>query len=219
MEKKVRTYESDDIVVRYDVRRCIHAERCVHGLPRVFDPERRPWIDPAQGEADAVAEVVMRCPTGALQFERKDGGAEEAAPPENVVTIEPGGPLYVHGDIELTTPEGTVLLKDTRVALCRCGASSNKPLCDNSHEKIGFDDPGTFDAQTNAPRNPEEASSGERLRVLVRPHASFGFEGPFSLRDRDKTVPFAKASFCRCGHSGNKPFCDGTHKKIGFTAE
>ena len=77
MTDKVKTYWSDDIVVAYDAGRCIHAAECVRGLPGVFDTGKQPWIQPANAAADAVAEVVMRCPTGALHFERKDGGAAE----------------------------------------------------------------------------------------------------------------------------------------------
>lgn len=47
------------------------------------------------------------------------------------------GPLYVRGPVRPAGPEGTVLT-ETRVALCRCGATSNPPLCDNSHRAIGF---------------------------------------------------------------------------------
>lgn len=138
MDEKIRAYEGDDVIVRYSVRRCIHAEECVHGLPGVFDPQQRPWIDPDGAPADAVAAVILRCPTGALHYERKDGGAEEPIPEENTIRVAPDGPLYVRGDLEITTPDGTVLLRETRAALCRCGASKIKPFCDNSHEDIGF---------------------------------------------------------------------------------
>jgi CDGSH-type Zn-finger protein len=44
----------------------------------------------------------------------------------------------VRGDIEILAPDGSVLRRDTRIALCRCGGSENKPFCDNSHRKNGF---------------------------------------------------------------------------------
>ena len=55
-----RAYEAEGIVVRFDLKRCIHAEECVHGLPMVFDAKRRPWIDPSQAGAAEVAAVVER---------------------------------------------------------------------------------------------------------------------------------------------------------------
>ena len=75
MADRVRTYPSDDLDVHFNPRRCIHAAECVHGRPEVFDPNQKPWIEPEQAGADAIAEVVLRCPTGALTFTRKDGSA------------------------------------------------------------------------------------------------------------------------------------------------
>jgi len=131
-------YEGEDIVVTYDVKRCIHAKECVHGLRSVFDPERKPWVDPDGAEADAVAEVVERCPTGALHYRRTDGGAPESPPERATVQVEPSGPLWIEGRIQLVDDQGEVRWTDTRVALCRCGASRNKPFCDNSHKDIDF---------------------------------------------------------------------------------
>ncbi|MEO5928795.1 MAG: CDGSH iron-sulfur domain-containing protein [Candidatus Kapaibacterium sp.] len=131
-------YRIDSIVVIYDQRRCIHVANCVHGAPDVFNPEARPWIQPEHAAADRIAEVVMTCPTGALHFERLDGGAPEPVPEENTIMVAADGPLFVRGAIEVIGEDGQVLLKDTRVALCRCGGSGNKPFCDGSHKKNGF---------------------------------------------------------------------------------
>jgi uncharacterized Fe-S cluster protein YjdI len=138
MSSKIREYTGEGIVVSYDVQRCIHAAECVRTLPQVFDPNRRPWINPQDASADDVAAAVQRCPTGALHFTRTDGGAPEPVPTENTITLEPNGPLYIRGNIELTDAQGTIVLHDTRVALCRCGASEIKPFCDGSHERVGF---------------------------------------------------------------------------------
>ena len=57
------------------------------------------------------------------------------------VTIRPSknGPLIVEGEVELfDTENNRVPLEKTRIALCRCGASSNKPFCDGTHSQIGF---------------------------------------------------------------------------------
>jgi 3-phenylpropionate/trans-cinnamate dioxygenase ferredoxin subunit len=56
------------------------------------------------------------------------------------VTIEatPNGPYLVTGSIELRDTDGKVLPTKTKVWLCRCGASTKKPLCDGTHSKIGF---------------------------------------------------------------------------------
>ena len=56
------------------------------------------------------------------------------------ITLRPSGPYLVEGDVELLDVNGAKI--DTsdkpRVALCRCGASVNKPFCDGAHSKIGF---------------------------------------------------------------------------------
>ena len=108
------------------------AAQCVFGLPDVFDPERKPWIEPDKAEADAIARVVARCPTGALHFERADGGPAEQPDVVNRVRAMRNGPLHVRGAIEIQLPDGTVI-RDTRVALCRCGGTQSPPFCDNSH--------------------------------------------------------------------------------------
>lgn len=153
---KIHEYNGKEITVTYDVERCIHAAECVRGLPTVFNPDSRPWIDPDAASADEVVEAVGRCPTGALQFIRHDGGSS-GAPAEGVeagdvaasdaagraasfatIDVTADGPLLIAGDITLgmSTDDGPI--KATRVALCRCGHSSNKPYCDGSHATAGF---------------------------------------------------------------------------------
>jgi CDGSH-type Zn-finger protein/uncharacterized Fe-S cluster protein YjdI len=216
MADKTRTYENDDIRIHYDPVRCIHAARCVHGLRTVFDPDQRPWIDPTRATADEIAAVVATCPTGALQYERKDGGAPEGPADRNTVQIEPDGPVYLRGDITLQRADGTILGTEPRMALCRCGASTHKPFCDGKHAKVGFSDPGTVTREMSS----ERAPAGP-LRVTPRVNGSVLLEGPFEVIDgAGNTVgSLGKAGLCRCGHSQNKPFCDGSHKAAGFVAD
>src|SRR6185503_6640386 len=98
-----------------------------------------PWVEVDAADADDIAATVLTCPTGALHYRRLDGGAQEE--PEDEVTIEPrpNGPLFVRGGVRVRDGEGNVISEDTRVALCRCGASENKPFCDGSHRRIGFE--------------------------------------------------------------------------------
>jgi uncharacterized Fe-S cluster protein YjdI/CDGSH-type Zn-finger protein len=138
----VRHYVDDAIDISYDVYCCIHAAECIRGLPTVFDSARRPWIVPAAASADEIANVIARCPSGALHFTRRDGGPDET--PQEPTTIEPtpGGPYYVRGFVQLRSVDGSSVFEHVRMALCRCGQSHNKPFCDNSHFTAGFDDPG-----------------------------------------------------------------------------
>ena len=122
MSKRVREYSNDTVKISYDPIRCIHVAECVRRLPRVFDPEKRPWIDPGQASADAIAQMIPACPTGALHYERLDGGKGEAMVTEPTIALAVDGPLYVTGVAKLSRPDGEVVLEDLRSALCRCVA-------------------------------------------------------------------------------------------------
>ena len=66
-----RTYAGKEVDVSFDPEVCIHAANCVRGLPGVFDTTRRPWIVPDAAAVDDVVAQVGRCPSGALQAERR----------------------------------------------------------------------------------------------------------------------------------------------------
>ncbi len=58
---------------------------------------------------------------------------------EPTITAYPNGPLVVRGDVTLLDADGTPIPRNRRtIALCRCGASTIKPLCDGSHKLVGF---------------------------------------------------------------------------------
>jgi CDGSH-type Zn-finger protein len=56
------------------------------------------------------------------------------------ITTRPNGPYLVEGEVELLDPTGAKIntAGQPRIALCRCGQSANKPMCDGTHNKIGF---------------------------------------------------------------------------------
>ena len=133
-----RVYANDAIEVHWEPKLCIHVRNCVRGLGRVFDPERRPWVDVDAADPGAIAATILTCPTGALHFRRLDGGPQEDRQPQTTVDPRPNGPLFVRGHVRIVDEDGAVIREDTRLALCRCGASANKPFCDGSHRRIGF---------------------------------------------------------------------------------
>lgn len=58
------------------------------------------------------------------------------------ITITENGPYKVEGaeGLELTAPDGSPVAVDRdTIFLCRCGGSTNKPFCDGTHSKIGFE--------------------------------------------------------------------------------
>lgn len=133
-----RVYRNEQIAVFWEPKLCIHAGYCFRGSPDVFQPESRPWVKVNAASADQIAETVMTCPTGALHYERLDGGPQEPEPEETTIQARPNGPLYVRGKLRITGPGNQLIREDTRVALCRCGHSENKPFCDGSHRRVGF---------------------------------------------------------------------------------
>lgn len=65
-----KAYSAPGVTVTFDGEVCQHAALCVKGLPRVFDTQARPWIQPANASVDEVIAQVQLCPSGALQAER-----------------------------------------------------------------------------------------------------------------------------------------------------
>ncbi len=217
MAVKPRTYESEAIDVQYELKRCIHAEECVRRLNAVFDTQKRPWIQPEHSTADSIAETINHCPSGALHYTRKDGGAAEPIPEANTIRLDADGPLYVRGDVTIINGEDVFVLQDTRVALCRCGASKNKPFCDNSHKDIHFEAADTLKEGAEAGLEVLPTPGG-KLELKPQTNRSLRVRGNFAILNGKGEEVFKGTEqwLCRCGGSANKPFCDGTHKTNGF---
>ncbi|MDR9414652.1 MAG: CDGSH iron-sulfur domain-containing protein [Gracilimonas sp.] len=216
MKEKILPYTSEEIKVTWDKERCIHAAECVRGLPDVFDPERKPWIKPEEATVGELTKVIERCPTGALQYEVKNSEKAEEPPEQNVIKIIEDGPLYIHGEVVIKDLNGNVVLEDTRVAMCRCGKSKNKPLCDNSHISANFKADSTYNVE-RLRTEPVRGKGGE-LSITLYEDAPFLVQGNYDLvgKQTGRETCSKKMSYCRCGGSSTKPFCDGSHKKIGF---
>ncbi len=70
MSQRLQTYEVPGVTVTFDPTLCIHAGKCVRGLPQVFDVKRKRWIAPEAASVDEVVAQVAKCPSGALQAVR-----------------------------------------------------------------------------------------------------------------------------------------------------
>ena len=103
-----------------------------------------------------------------------------------------------------------------RAALCRCGKSKNKPFCDNSHEEDGFKDYGAVGEMGS-----DDAGTGGTLKISFAENGPILASGNFCITASSGRRAWLgeRAALCRCGASKNKPFCDGEHKKIGFTSD
>lgn len=210
-----RPYKGQAINVTYDVRRCIHAAECVRGLPATFNRHQIPWVEPDKSPANDVAEVIMRCPSGALRFERKDAGLPEPTPAANTVTLVPDGPLYVRGEVKIISSQGETLHRDTRISLCRCGNSGNKPFCDNSHIASGFK------SGRSKVGSQTEMQSGETLQITPILNGPYQLLGDVEVIDPEQGTVFSgrMIRLCRCGQSAEMPFCDNSHLHNGFEAK
>lgn len=214
MSNSKNVFAGESVDVTFDGKRCIHVGECGRSGIGLFVGGRKPWCDPNQVEVDQVTDVVERCPTGALTYERKDGGPAEAAPAFNKITVAPYGPVYVHGSVEVVDPDGNKREVAHRVALCRCGASKNKPFCDGAHEKIEFKD----QAAVGSAATSEALEMTGDLTISECTNGPLLLKGKFALYAGSGRLAMTaeKGALCRCGASKNKPFCDGAHSSIGF---
>jgi CDGSH-type Zn-finger protein/uncharacterized Fe-S cluster protein YjdI len=207
----VEHVEGRKIDINFKAKLCIHSRFCVTQAPHVFLANvEGPWIHPDDMDVEELAAVARNCPSGAIQYRRKDGAPQEQPPQVNLIRTLQDGPNAFRGDLRIDgEPIGY------RATLCRCGASKNKPFCDGSHHDIHFEASG-------------EPPTGDKTAMLeirdgpidIAPQT----DGPLMVRGNMEIISGAgrvvarmnAARFCRCGHSQNKPFCDGTHAKIGF---
>jgi CDGSH-type Zn-finger protein/uncharacterized Fe-S cluster protein YjdI len=211
-DDQVTEYPGAEIDVQWDARLCIHVGECGNAAGDLFVGDRDPWCIPDRCSKAEVREIVERCPSGALTF-RDHGGVPEAPPAENTVTVAYNGPLYAHGELVIEGAPPDLPGVRFRVALCRCGASGNKPFCDNSHLKAGFEDFGAV-----GERGTPLTSLGGPLTIKPLPDGPLLANGNLSIRAASGRLAWegTQTALCRCGQSRNKPFCDGSHRKAGF---
>lgn len=217
--------------------------------------------------------------------------------PEPEIRIEADGPYRVSGSLPLARThqieteygepvdwaELEPLATGKRYALCRCGRSSTKPFCDDSHEELDWDSEETADRAPRSTRaqifrgdgvvmtddhsfcthagycgdrftnvwkmmaDTADPAVRERLKHMVDlcpsgtiDHAThegdaaeeppfergiaISADGPVWVRGGVRVVGADgrayevrnRMTLCRCGHSANKPFCDGSHQDVGF---
>ncbi|PSR15249.1 MAG: hypothetical protein DA408_02185 [Bacteroidetes bacterium] len=139
-EEIVKQYSNGEITVEWRPTRCIHAAECVKALPQVYNPAAKPWIAIENATSEALRAQVRKCPSGALTFFENNAttGEATAVAAETKIEVFPNGPLLVHGALQVVDQAGNTETKSPKTAFCRCGASGNKPYCDGSHAKVGF---------------------------------------------------------------------------------
>ena len=170
--KGVECIRGEKLELIYEGKRCIHSRFCVTLAPQVFLANvQGPWIHPDAMPVERLADIAHQCPSGAIRYRRRDGEADEAAPPVNLASVREAGPYAFRGDLTIAgAPVGY------RVTLCRCGASKNKPFCDGSHHEAGFNATGEPPSGQTSARQPGDhqrhrargSAPGQRHAVPLR---------------------------------------------------
>jgi CDGSH-type Zn-finger protein/uncharacterized Fe-S cluster protein YjdI len=214
----IETVTGRAAVIHFDARRCIHSRGCVLSHPDVFVPNvAGEWIHPDAQPLETLMHLAMSCPSGAIRVERRVMAAglldnAESPPLVNTVRLRENGPLAFEAALHIRDE----LQPSPRATLCRCGQSQRKPWCDGSHTAAGFVASGepvssAFEALVvrDGPLAVQPIPNGP-LRVI----------GPLEIvSGTGRTCNKVSETFlCRCGHSNNKPYCDGSHKAAGFAA-
>lgn len=148
--KRRMTYEGDGVVMTDDRSFCTHAGFCGDRRTTVWMMIRE-TSDPAV--RTRLMDMVSKCPSGRLAYQVPPGQADVEPsfdPPS--IGIEPNGPLWVRGGVPIVSEDGTAYEVRNRVTLCRCGWSSNKPFCDGTHRRAGFEDPAMPREPARGPR-------------------------------------------------------------------
>lgn len=215
-KEKTTTYQGKNIDVQWDSRLCIHIGECGYSEGDLFVGGRDPWCQPDLVDDDNVKDIVKRCPSGALSYNDKAQGDNERPAGCNTVQVSYNGPLYIQGELHIENAPQDMPGVSYRAALCRCGQSGNKPFCDNSHLKAGFED---FGAVGDTGDGLE--AEGGKLTIKSVPNGPLLLSGNFAIVAGSGRTAWqgTQAALCRCGHSKNKPFCDGSHKEAGFEAD
>ena len=215
-DKKIFDFPGKEIDVQWDGRLCIHIAECGQSVGELFVGGRNPWCVPDSATRVEVAEVCERCPSGALTYSDRSAELVEQAPEENTIRVIYNGPLFAHGDLVIEGAPQDMPGVRFRAALCRCGQSRNKPFCDNSHLKDGFDDYGAVGEQGSG-----VASAGGKLGIKPLPDGPLLVTGALTLIAGSGRSAWRgdNVALCRCGSSRNKPFCDGSHSRVGFKGE
>ena len=205
----VEAVEGNGARLLFQASRCIHSRNCVLSRPDVFVPNvQGEWLYPKLARPEEIAELAHRCPSGAIQYERTDGGTNEVPPLVNTVRVRENGPLAFHGELAIQDAA-----TQFRATLCRCGRSQTKPFCDGSHAQ-GFQ-------ATGEPVIVESEVLQKRNGLLsITPMQ----DGPLMVSGSVEIVSgtgrttnrASRANLCRCGASNNKPYCDGSHARVGF---
>lgn len=139
MDKEItKKYSNGELTILWKPHKCIHSGICIHTLPKVYNPNAKPWISIENARTEELKAQLKKCPSGALSYYMNDEKNQEAESLDTKVEVLENGPLLVYGTLKVSDKDGNIVTKNKTTAFCRCGQSNNKPYCDGSHIKVGF---------------------------------------------------------------------------------
>jgi len=130
----------------------------------------------------------------------------------NEAMVTNGGPLQLTGNITLVNEDGSVQYAN-HLTLCRCGHSGSKPTCDGEHIDKEFLHPGKIVEASEIPAS----SRPSKITISCIKNGPITFRGRLRMHNQfGQECVKMRGSLCRCGQSTSKPFCDGSHERVGF---
>ena len=211
--KPPEVVDGRDLTLVVDMQRCIHSRFCVTGAPKTFIANvEGPWLHPDETDAELLVEIAHACPSGAIGYRGKGAIPDEGAPQVNMMRVRENGPNAIHAPLVVAGEDAGF-----RATFCRCGASKNKPYCDGSHHEVDFFASGEPETISLDPLGTRDGP----LRVDPQRNGPLKVTGNLEIcAGTGRVVKRVEAAMlCRCGHSKNKPFCDGSHRAAGFEAD
>jgi len=130
----------------------------------------------------------------------------------NEALITSAGPINLTGNITLVQEDGSISYAN-HISLCRCGASRTKPICDEKHLDVEFLNSGRI-VEASDVAHSERPS---KITISLIKNGPITFRGRLRLHNSmGQECVKQRGALCRCGQSATKPFCDGSHEKVGF---
>jgi len=138
MKEIVKEYTNGELTIVWKPKACIHAAECVKALPKVYNPNEKPWLKIENATSEELKDQILKCPSGALSYYINGEENQEEVLLKTKIEVLEDGPLLVYGTLSIKDKDGKEEIKNKTTAFCRCGVSNNKPYCDGSHIESGF---------------------------------------------------------------------------------
>lgn len=172
------------------------------------EQQREPSADGQQEKLTTTARALDRW----FKERQKNQGAPRLLEVPNEAMVTNGGPLQITGNITLVNEDGSVQYAN-HLTLCRCGASGAKPTCDGQHLEVEFLNAGKITEVSEIPASHRPS----KITISCIKDGPITFRGRLRLHNQfGQECVKMRGSLCRCGQSTNKPFCDGSHERMGF---